>query len=125
MPFADAIRSVLSRYTEFSGRSRRSEYWWWTLASLLANLVAKVLDSVVGISLFQVLLFLAVVVPGLAVTFRRLHDTNHSAWWLFIGLVPIAGLIVLLVFFCSDSKPESNRWGASPKGGDALAPTYG
>lgn len=121
----EAVQSALRRYAELSGRSRRSEYWWFTLAAALANILASIVDGIIGISLFSLLVSLALIVPTFAVTFRRLHDTGRAAWWLLIGLVPLAGFIVLLVFFCSDSKPETNRWGASPKGGDAFAPTYG
>ena len=55
-------------------------------------------------------------IPGLAVLVRRLHDTDHSGWWYWIGLIPLIGVIILLIFLCSDSKPGENRFGAKPKG---------
>ena len=68
-----------------------------------------------GIGLVYAIYALAVFLPGLAVTFRLLHDTNRSAWWLLIGIIPLLGAIVLLVFLVQDSKPETNHFGASPK----------
>jgi uncharacterized membrane protein YhaH (DUF805 family) len=117
MNFQDAIGAVLGRYSDFSGRSRRSEYWYWTLALLGAYIVAIILLAIsrpLGIIAY-VLVFLAAIVPSLAVGVRRLHDTNKSGWWLLLGIVPFGGL-VLLVFFCLDSDPRANKYGAPPKG---------
>lgn len=115
MPFPDAVRSVLTQYAVFTGRARRSEYWWFALASFGASLLAGVIDTVIGVQLFQWVLALAVLLPSLAVAVRRLHDTGKSGWWLLIALVPLVGFIVLLVFFTADSDRQPNRWGPSPK----------
>ena len=121
MGFQEAIRSVLDKYADFSGRARRSEYWYWSLALFLAYIVAVILIAIsrpLGLIVY-VLVFLAAIVPSLAVGVRRLHDTNKSGWWLLIGLVPFVGAIVLLIFFCLDSDPQPNQYGASPKAGPA------
>jgi uncharacterized membrane protein YhaH (DUF805 family) len=118
MSFGDAIRSVLqSNYANFSGRARRSEYWFWTLALFLAYIVAVIVFAVVHVVgiLLIVVVVLGVFVPSLAVLVRRLHDTGRSGWWYFIGLVPFVGGITLLVFTCLDSQPQPNQWGPSPK----------
>jgi uncharacterized membrane protein YhaH (DUF805 family) len=115
MGMPDAVRSVLTKYADFSGRARRSEYWWFYLASALASIVAAIIDAVIGVSIFQWLLLLAVIVPTLAVGARRLHDTDRSGWWQLIALVPLVGVIVLIVFFCTDGQPGPNQYGPSPK----------
>ncbi len=129
MSFTAAIRSVLARYAGFTGRARRSEYWWWVLFTVLVGLAAALLDGVLGTTLgpdntpawrgstgiIGIIANLALLLPTLAVAVRRLHDTGRSGWWLLIGLVPIVGGIVLLVFFVLDSKPGANRFGANPK----------
>jgi uncharacterized membrane protein YhaH (DUF805 family) len=118
MGFQEAIRAVLARYSDFSGRSRRSEYWYWSLALFLAYVVAVILFAIVkplGVIVY-VLVFLAAIVPSLAVAVRRLHDTNKSGWWLLFGFVPLVGSLLLLVFMCIDSDRQPNKYGASPKG---------
>lgn len=87
MNMIDAVKSVFSKYVGFSGRARRSEYWYWTLATILASLALSIIELVVGLSEdgsgpLSGLLGLAIFLPGLAVTFRRLHDTGRSGWWI-------------------------------------------
>lgn len=130
MSFTAAVRSVLTQYVGFSGRARRSEYWWFVLFSILVGIIASVLDSVLGTDfessagsgLFSLLANLALLLPSLAVAIRRLHDTDRSGWWVLIGLIPILGLIVLVVFFVQDGTPGPNRFGPSPK--QELAPGW-
>jgi uncharacterized membrane protein YhaH (DUF805 family) len=115
MSFSAAIRSVLSKYAAFSGRARRSEYWWWALAYSVAYLVAGALDSAAGSSpAFVALIALPLFLPTLAVGVRRLHDTGRSGWWMLASFVPILGLVLLLVFLCSESGTP-NRYGDNPK----------
>ena len=123
MGFAEAVRTVLSKYVVFSGRARRSEFWWFALFSFLVSLVAAILDAALGTDfgdgasssgLFQVIATLALFLPGLAVAIRRLHDTSRVGWWYLIGLIPFIGWIVLLVFFVLDSHGD-NKYGPSPK----------
>ena len=111
----------LKNYFKFSGRATRSEYWYFVLFGLLLSLAAMLIDFSIetyyieeGIGIFSSIYTLAILIPSLAVTVRRLHDTNRSAWWLLISLIPIIGTIVLIVFYCQDSK-EDNKYGVNPK----------
>lgn len=106
MGFFAAIKSVMSQYAGFSGRARRSEYWYWVLFTLLWC----------WIPLLNILLALIFFIPGLAVAVRRLHDTGRTGWWLLISLVPVIGGIVLLIFYCTDSQIGENQYGPNPKG---------
>jgi uncharacterized membrane protein YhaH (DUF805 family) len=117
MQFPEAVRVCFSKYVTFTGRARRSEYWWFVLFVALVSLVASALDFYLSTDfmVFQVIVGLALLLPELAVGVRRLHDTNRTGWWLLIGLVPVIGGIVLLVFFLIDSDPGTNRYGASTK----------
>jgi uncharacterized membrane protein YhaH (DUF805 family) len=117
MSIADAVRSVLTQYATFSGRARRSEYWWFYLAYVIASVAASIIDGILGVMVLGVILALGLLIPSLAVSVRRLHDIGKSGWWLLIGLIPLVGVIVLLVFACQDSQPGTNQWGPSPKYG--------
>ncbi|WP_433535613.1 DUF805 domain-containing protein [Micromonospora sp. CA-249363] len=124
MSFVTAVKSVLSQYVGFTGRARRSEYWWFALFTVLVSIVASVLDNALGLTFVDgssngfigLVVSLALLLPTLAVAVRRLHDTDKTGWWLLIGLVPIVGAIVLIVFFVIDGTPGANRFGPSPKG---------
>lgn len=113
---------VLKKYAVFSGRARRKEYWLFALFNLIIALVLGFIDGAAGLADAQSgfgplggLYTLAVLVPGIAVSVRRLHDTDHSGWWLFISLVPLIGAIVLLVFMVRDSQQGQNQYGPNPK----------
>lgn len=116
---------VLKNYAVFSGRARRAEYWWFFLFNLLASVALSIIDSVTGlvtaggIGILGTIYALAVLIPGLAVLVRRLHDTNRSGWWVLIAFVPLIGAIVLLVFAVLDSQPGTNQYGPNPKGQEA------
>jgi uncharacterized membrane protein YhaH (DUF805 family) len=114
---------VLKQYATFEGRARRKEYWFFTLFYVLVYLVLAVADNLTGtynadagLGLLSGLYILATLIPCLAVMVRRLHDTDRSGWWVLIGLIPVVGDIVLLVFACLDSQPGANRFGPNPKG---------
>ena len=113
---------VLKNYATFSGRARRKEYWMFFLFNVLISLGLGVLDVVAGTysveyetGFFSALYSLLVLIPSIAVSVRRLHDTNRSGWWIVISLIPIIGVLVLFVFTCFDSQPGTNRFGANPK----------
>ncbi len=109
--------AVLKNYAGFSGRARRTEYWMFFLISAIVSIVLGAVEGVLGSpGVLSTLYSLAVLVPGLAVAVRRLHDTNRSGWWLLIGLIPIIGVIVLLVFTVQDSLMSENQYGPNPKG---------
>jgi uncharacterized membrane protein YhaH (DUF805 family) len=122
--FTTAVRSVLSYYVGFEGRARRAEYWWFALFSALVGIAASILDLALGTDfdgsfassgLVSLIANLALLLPSLAVAMRRLHDTDRSGWWILIGLIPLIGVIVLLVFFVQDGTPGQNRFVPSPK----------
>jgi len=112
---------VLKKYAVFSGRSRRKEYWMFVLFNLIVTFVIGFVEGIVGLSgesglgPLSGLYFLAILVPGFAVVVRRLHDTNHSGWWLFILFVPFIGAVAILFFLILDSQEGENRYGANPK----------
>jgi uncharacterized membrane protein YhaH (DUF805 family) len=115
MGFVDAIKNGFAHYVTFDGRACRSEYWYWTLFVVIANMVAGGIDAVVGLGLIGLVVSLALLLPGIAVSARRLHDIDRTAWWLLIAFTGI-GLIVLLVFDCIKGTAGPNRFGADPLG---------
>ena len=120
MTFPEAIRDGFAKYVTFRGRSSRPAYWWWYLFTLLAYIVAAVIDQVLGTFVITVLVSLALVLPNLAVLVRRLHDAGHSGWWILIGILPLIGFIVLLIFTLTPSQ-GANKWGEAP---DAVPARY-
>jgi uncharacterized membrane protein YhaH (DUF805 family) len=127
MGFGTAIQAFWQNNANFTGRARRSEYWFIQLFLVLTNLAAAVIDLVLmrgdverfiangGGGIVGFIWILITIVPALAVLVRRLHDTSKSGWWALIGLAPIAGAIVLLVFTVADSTEGDNAYGLSPK----------
>jgi uncharacterized membrane protein YhaH (DUF805 family) len=115
MGMPDAVRTVLTKYADFSGRARRSEFWWFYLAYVIVSIIASVIDQALGTIILALIVGLAALVPTLAVGARRLHDIGKSGWWQLIGIVPLIGLIVLIVFFATEGHPGANKWGPSPK----------
>lgn len=131
MGFSEATQSYLENYVTFSGRSQRVQVWWALLFCLLAFVPAVVLDVALGlsfvltgpdnepVSLFfgplSVLVYLALLTPSLALSFRRLHDREKSAWWLLLSLIPVVGWSVLFVWiYCLRGTPDENRFGPDP-----------
>lgn len=128
----------LRRYAQFTGRSRRKEYWMFFLFVIIAVIVLSILDSVLGLGggmdrqaefgdgaaaasfnasggVLTLIFYLAILIPSIAVAIRRLHDTDRSGWWILIGLIPLIGAIVLIVFYCTDGTRGPNRFGPDPK----------
>lgn len=119
MGFGEAVQSVFSKYATFSGRARRSEYWYFVLLQVIVTAVLNGLYSAtesVAFSTILVLFDLALLVPSLAVCWRRLHDIGRSGAYYFFVLIPLVGWILLLVWMCQDSQPGANQYGPSPKG---------
>ncbi|MFJ3826309.1 DUF805 domain-containing protein [Streptomyces nodosus] len=106
---------VLKKYAVFTGRARRKEYWMYTLFSVIASIVLAVVDAVIGTQILDWLYTIAVLLPTLGVTIRRLHDTDRAGWWVLIGIIPLVGSIVLLVFLATEGTPGENEYGANPK----------
>lgn len=113
---------VLKKFAVFNGRSRRSEYWYFVLFNIIIAFVLGFIDGMLGmvssngLGLLGGIYSLAVLIPGIAVSIRRLHDTDRSGWWLLIALIPFVGAIVLIVFMATDGTPGDNKYGANPKG---------
>jgi uncharacterized membrane protein YhaH (DUF805 family) len=106
---------VLKQYVDFNGRARRTEFWMFVLFNIIFALVATGLDYATGlIGVISGLYSLAVLLPGLAVSVRRLHDVGKGGGWIFISLVPLIGGIWLLVLMFTDGEGD-NRFGANPK----------
>ena len=113
---------ALKKYAVFSGRARRMEYWYFVLFNLIVAFVLALIDTLLGtttgVSSFGVLsglYSLAVLIPTLALWVRRLHDIDRTGWWILIGLIPLVGTIVLLVFALTPGTPGSNQYGPDPK----------
>jgi uncharacterized membrane protein YhaH (DUF805 family) len=106
-------RVILERYAQFTGRAGRAEFWWYFLANIIVYIVLNILIAISSIFwVLYVIYALAVLIPGIAVGIRRLHDTDKSGWWLLISLIPLVGIIVLIVFWATEGTPGPNRYGA-------------
>jgi uncharacterized membrane protein YhaH (DUF805 family) len=113
---------VLKKYAVFTGRARRKEYWYYFLinfliitALLLIDNMLGTLDKEAGMGLLSGIYALAVLIPGLAVAVRRLHDSGRKGWWVLLTLIPIIGPIILIFFLIQDSTPGDNAYGPNPK----------
>lgn len=128
----DWVLEVFSKYAIFDGRARRSEYWYWYLFNFFVSIFMAVVSVVINlpfetetdygigwfglfINLVVIVYSLGIVIPNLAVTVRRLHDTNRSGWWYFISMVPFIGGIILLIYLIEDGTPGDNQYGPNPK----------
>ena len=114
MSFTDAVKSVFSQYVGFKGRARRSEYWWFVLFNIIVSVVISLIARLTGWNFLSILYSLAVLLPGLAVAVRRLHDIGKSGWFYLFAFIPLVGAIILLVWFCKDSEPVANAYGPNP-----------
>ena len=126
-----AVTTVLSKYITFSGRASRAEFWWWFLALLLFSMAVGLIDGafvapMLGFEAFDenagqplsIVVSLLLLAPGISVGVRRLHDTGRSGWWLFLGLIPVIGALVILFFYAQPGDPEINDYGAPTVLGD-------
>ena len=124
MNMPTAVKSVLGKYATFSGRASRSEYWWWTLALIIVFVLLGINDGaiiapILGFEQFapnagqplSLLVALSILLPSLAVSVRRLHDTDRSGWWVLVGLVPLIGNLVLLFFYVQKGADGENQFG--------------
>ena len=127
MNMVEAVKHVMSNYANFSGRARRSEFWWWVLALILLQIVTSIIDGaliapMLGAEAFSpeagqplsLLVALALLIPCIAVSVRRLHDLDRSGWWYLLGLVPIIGPLVLLFWYVQPGTAGDNQFGTAP-----------
>jgi uncharacterized membrane protein YhaH (DUF805 family) len=112
----------MKQYTDFGGRARRTEFWMFALFNFIFAMVASIIDTAIGSKLgilqfgiFYLIYSLAVLIPGLAVSVRRLHDIGKSGWMVLINLIPLIGLIWFIVLTVKDSQPGENQYGPNPK----------
>lgn len=115
---------AFKKYVDFRGRARRREYWFFFLFNMIVTIALAFIDVAMAggsmgpqasLGILSVIYALAAFLPSLAVSVRRLHDTNRTGVWILIALVPLIGTIVLLVFFLMNSDPNQNEYGANPK----------
>ncbi|WP_432745999.1 DUF805 domain-containing protein [Methylobacter sp. G7] len=114
---------VLKKYAVFDGRARRKEYWFFFLFNIIISMILSAIDGLTGsfnpetgVGLLGGIYTIAVLIPSIAVSVRRLHDTGRSGWWLLIGLIPLIGTIICFVFMVQDSESSENEYGSNPKG---------
>ena len=126
MTFQETIAKCFSNYVTFSGRAPRSEFWWFMLFVILGNIFFSIVDSILfgrsvdgqPISILGALFSLAVLLPWISVSVRRLHDVDRSGWWYLLVLIPLIGtLILIFAFYIHRGTPGSNRFGEDPLGG--------
>ena len=108
MDFVSSVKSCFSNYATFSGRASRSEFWWWVLFSIILAIVTSLIDM-----RLEMAASVATLLPGIAVTARRLHDIDRSGWWMLLAFT-IIGIPVVIYWYCQKGSPEQNRFGVNP-----------
>ncbi|RUT69696.1 DUF805 domain-containing protein [Flavobacterium cupreum] len=113
---------VFENYANFNGRARRSEYWYYALATIIISIILEILDYTIGMAfdmgklgILRGLYSLAVFIPGLAVMIRRLHDVGKSGWFIFILFIPLVGIIWFFITLCTEGDDGTNEYGSDPK----------
>ena len=132
MGFGQAISTCLRKYATFQGRARRSEFWWWVLLLFVIGIITNLLDNVFGTNInysaydtlsslkisqggwISAIVGLALFIPTLAVSVRRLHDTGKSGWWWWLNVLCCIGSLILLIFYVTKSDPMPNKYGDVP-----------
>ncbi|RYV02669.1 DUF805 domain-containing protein [Shewanella sp. OPT22] len=104
----------IKKYADFTGRARREEFWMYTLIYFVFNIVIGTYEYVSGSSWLGFVFAIFMFLPSIAMGARRLHDTGRTGWWQLIGIIPLIGLIVLIIFYCQDSH-DDNDYGPNPK----------
>lgn len=117
--FSQAVRMAFDSYCRFQGRSSRSEYWWWVLFVAILSFCIGIIEAILGFSMTAVqttsgILSLVLLLPGLGLSVRRLHDIGKSGWWILLGFIPVVGAIILIIWFARDSEMTENRYGPVP-----------
>ncbi|MFA5504499.1 MAG: DUF805 domain-containing protein [Vulcanimicrobiota bacterium] len=117
------LKVLKQHYADFNGRARRQEYWMFFLFNLIISVVlgfsGGMLVGMTGVETFgllPMLYSLAVIIPGIALTVRRLHDTGKSGWFMLVSFIPLIGPLIMLYFMVVDSQPGNNEYGPNPKG---------
>lgn len=116
--FMGALKDGFARYVDFKTRSTRSQYWWFTLWSIIFSFGSAIIDASLGMGdsgPVGLLVSLVFFLPSIAIAIRRLHDIGRTGWWMLLVFVPLLGWIVLLVFYCTKSQAMPNQWGPEPR----------
>lgn len=116
LSFGEAVKLALTtNYCNFNGRSSRSEYWWFALAMFILGFVLRLfLGDGTVCAVIGGVINLALLLPGLGVAVRRMHDINKSGWWILINLIPLVGSIIFIIWAAKDSDPTPNQYGPVP-----------
>jgi uncharacterized membrane protein YhaH (DUF805 family) len=109
------LKCIKQHYADFEGRARRTEYWMFFLVNVIIAVVIGIIGRIIHVPIIASLYSLAVLVPGIAVGVRRLHDTGKSGWWWLIALIPLIGTIWIIILFATNGDQGSNQYGADPK----------
>jgi uncharacterized membrane protein YhaH (DUF805 family) len=122
--FPDAVRLGFQHYFDFRSRSTRAEYWWWLLFALIADVILSIVDMIIGTynvqsnsGLFSGLFGLVILIPGLALGARRLHDIDKTGWWqlMWFGFFLVIPMVILLWWAAKPSNEEANKHGPAPQ----------
>ena len=105
------------KYTDFEGRATREEFWMFILVYIIIYIVLSIVFSLLALEVLIFLFSLAVLVPSIAITARRLHDTGKSGWWQLIGLVPVIGWLIVIILLVGKGTESENKYGPRPKEG--------
>lgn len=105
---------VLENYANFNGRARRAEYWWFVLANIIVSIVFQIIDSIIGLPIFGGLYGLAVLIPAIAVTIRRLHDVDKSGWFILLAFIPLVNFYLIYLLAIEGTRGQ-NQYGPDPK----------
>lgn len=111
--FGEAIRLFFVNYVNFTGRASRSEYWWVFLFAAIVGFVVGLIDGLLDTQVFAIIVELAFLIPSLSLCIRRLHDIGKKWTWILMGLIPLVGQIILIVYYCRESDND-NQWGPRP-----------
>lgn len=116
------LNAMQNNYANFSGRARRSEYWYFLLCYYIITILAVIIDNTFGLAmdmlgygLITVLVALVHFIPSLSLVVRRLHDVEKSGWFYLISLIPLVGFIWLIVLYCTEGTKGENKYGEDPK----------
>jgi uncharacterized membrane protein YhaH (DUF805 family) len=109
------LKCVKGHYADFEGRARRTEYWMFLLVNVIIAIVIGIIGAIIHFRVLSTLYSLAVLVPGIAVGVRRLHDTGRTGWWLLLSLIPVIGTIWIIILLATNGDQGSNEYGGDPK----------
>ena len=114
MKIVNAYKDFWKKFLDFSGRTSRSDFWFYVLGAILVGIVTSVIDGIIGTPVLGPIVTLASIIPAIAIYARRLHDINKSGWWQLLALIPLVGAIILIVWFATKGDQDKNKYGANP-----------